>query len=81
MECICQRETFTALGVSTDEKYRMSLELDIPDEGYRAEGIEPALLVSLYYLNKDEEAMDNIRIPIRYCPLCGNPLIKDYLEH
>lgn len=75
MCCICNRETFNGLGVSTDSKYRMSLELDIPDEGYRAEGIEPALLVSLYYLNKDEEAMDNIRVPIKYCPLCGSSLI------
>ncbi len=75
MSCLCNRETFNGLGASTDSRFRMSLELDIPDEGNRAEGIEPALLVSLYYLNKDEEAMDNIRVPIKYCPLCGSSLI------
>ena len=74
MACVCKREGFNGLGVSTDSRYTMGLELDIPDEGYRSEGYNPALLVTLYRKGTDKEEMDPIRIEIKYCPFCGEKI-------
>lgn len=49
----------------------MTLELDIPENDYREEGIEPAILSTLYSSNQNSSPIDEIRVLISFCPLFG----------